>query len=279
MANILSRIKQHIFNTPENTQKTVEGYFLDIKDFNYDVFLDFMYGGVTYQAKAKCTAIDSTTARLVLRTEDALPKRDTNVAFFFMIKKGKRKTPCYFDAKVLDSKRTEELSYIDIGLPQEIKHGQRRQNLRVQIDSSKIPNFRVWAGKEIVSTDQGNNKKNKITWEPLGQEEFELVDISAGGIMIKVAKTAECTPRLRKDFKFLCTGSFNEPPTELALVGKIMRLDIPEKGPWNIIGLKFWRWTKVTEGKVTWITVDESGVSLLGGWLAAVMAQLAKYSK
>ena len=280
MSNILSRLLSPFSSAQKKPQKIIMNYFSDIKDLRQSLFLDFIYQDNVYQSKSQCLAFNGKIVRLALQSNEYLPEKNMTVACFFMAQKDKKKLPCNFSTKVLGSLKKGSSIYIDIAMPKEITHQQRRKNLRVPLTKSEISNFKVWAGREIPKTENEDTTKNKITWDPIEQEDFKLVDISAGGIKLEIAKESLITPKLQKNFLFLITGSFDaqNKTNELAMVARVTRISRPKKDSWDILGLQFSRWTKITEEHVTWIPTDDAGVSFLGTWLAMFMSKLAKSS-
>lgn len=284
MSNMLSHLKSLFSRADEEPNAFVISSFIDARDLRSDLFLDFMNTNdkVIYQTKARCVDLSNEIVRFYVNSKDGyLPSKNMKVSGFFVIPKNRKKRPFNFTTTVVESLKQDTSVYIDVALPQNMTHGQRRNNLRISLTKKEIPNFRLWASKEISCVDSENNKKNKITWEPIEQEEFELIDISTSGILLSISKNSSLSPKLRKNFSLLCTGSFDIPQkttTDIALVAKVCRITQHEKSNWHFVGLQFYRWAKVTEEGVTWINLDDdgSGIPFLGAWLVPLMVKFRK---
>lgn len=287
MSKALSYLKALFLRTKKDPPESVVTAFVDAKDLRSDFYLDFMStnGKIIHQARARCIALSKNLARLYFNSKDEyLPNKGMKVSGFFVVPKNKRKMPMTFISEVVESLIQDSSIYIDVALPQEITHGQRRNSVRIPITKIEIPNLKLWAGKEISSVDSENNKKNKITWELVAQEEFGVVNISVGGILLSISKSSPLTHKIRKNFLFLCTGSFDipqKPTTELALVARVRRITRLEGKNGDFVGLEFCRWAKITEENVKWITINDKGegVAFLGTWLIPLIVKMNKPPK
>lgn len=197
---------------------------------------------------------------------------------FFIIKQNNHKIPCNFTGTVVAALEKKTAVYVDIQMPIKLTHQQRRNNVRIPIKTADIPNFRLWTGKTIFE----ESNENSITWRPILRESFEVIDISAGGMMLNILQDSSLAPKVRKNFTLLCTGNFYNPQKEeqnFALLAKICRVILNEKGTWMTIGLQFHKWARITDTQTEWITVDDAGVSFLGTWLAPFKVRDSKAAK
>lgn len=298
MSNNLSYLKSLFSRAPTEARVRILNLLNDTKDLRSSVFLDFMNANdkIFYQAKARCIHFDEKIVRFCFNSGiENLPIQAVKVACFFILQKGKKKIPHSYISTVVDVEQKNASVSIDVAIPTEITHTQRRGNLRIPITKEDILTLRLWAEKERENTENNdsendntdnnnntdNNSNNRVTWEPIDQEDFELINISAGGLRINIAKSSLISPRLRKNFLFMCTGSFDipqKPATELAIIAVVRRVGIPDKGRWNSVALRFYRWAKIADGKATWTDIHEkdSGIPILGAWLVPIIAQLNK---
>ncbi len=298
MLNIYSRLKSLIVGNPKLPEEFITSAFADVKDLRYDLFLDFVHNdGILYQAKSTCLEFNQDIAHLYLRTEvDYLPAKGMKVECFFVLVKNKKRIPCSFLTKVVSSIKKHNAIYVDIVMPKEIVHKQRRNNVRVRVSASAIPNFKIWYGVAVFDSEI---QKSRMKWEAIDRENFELVDISAGGFMLNLVKKfpllptendglslipdeSEKKPLETSDYEkvlFLCTGNFysqGKLGVEVALVSKVCRYHSPGKGRWDSFGLQFCRWAKITDDGVTWVDADEAGVSVVAQWIAPFMSKLGR---
>lgn len=282
MSEDLSYLKSFFSRTPTDTQEFILNSLNSTKELDSNVFLDFMSADdkIFYQAKAKCIHFSEKIARFYFHSGiKDLPFKNAKVACFFILQKGNTEIPYSYISTVVEVEQQKTSVYIDVAIPTEITHTQRRETLRIPMTQEKNPTLRLWAEKERQNTT--NNGKDDTVWDPISQENFKLINISAGGLQINVPKRSFTAHQLRKNFAFMCTGSFEfpqKPTEELVLIAIVKRVGNPDETSWNSVGLKFHRWAKIEDGKTTWTDISESdsGIAILGAWLVPSITKLNK---
>lgn len=283
MKNLFHRIKS-FFAEKNTSEDFIYDCFKSALDFRYNVFLDFVHAKrVAYQTKATCVELSPTTIRFQLRNErDYIPAKSMELSCFFVHEKNEKKLPCTFSSHVITTIKKEDDIFVEVAMPTVVVHEQRRNNVRIPITESEIPNFQIWSGRETETLEEGE-RRNKFVWDIIEKDYVRLLDISAGGVMLSLSKNFSLYSTIKLNSLFLCSGNFyspNKPETSLLLIAKLKRINNHEKDKTLLLGLQFMRWAQVTDEGTSWINVsDNEGVSFLGSWIAPHLVKFTRENK
>lgn len=283
MLNIFQHI-QSLFAKKNTSEDFIYSCFKDALDFRYNVFLDFIHANrVSYQARAICIEVSPTTIRFQLRDEhDYIPAKSMKLSCFFVLARHEKKLPCTFSSQVITTIKDENTIFIEIEMPTVVVHEQRRNNVRIPITESEIPNFQIWSGRETETLDNGE-RRNKFVWDMIDKQYVQLVDISAGGLLLTLSNECTLYPSIKLNTLFLCSGNFyspHKPETSLLLIAKLKRFNNHESDKAVTLALQFVRWAQISEEGTSWINVSQDeGVSFLGSWLTPHLVKFTREQK
>jgi hypothetical protein len=90
-----------------------------------------------------------------------------------------------FSAPVLHTFRKNNIDYLGLAVPKKIELGQKRRHLRLEIPSSDIKDFRVWApAGDALPPDEDESGRPPLAAYTPDAESLRILDISGGGIRL-----------------------------------------------------------------------------------------------
>lgn len=245
-------------------------------DFNMDFFL---HNRLLYQLKGTCVEVRSDAIKVYLRGGNSQPPPPgLQVHVYFALRVNCQAMPFDFLTEIRSTEREGGDTFLWLAMPEELGHNQRRYNVRVPVCKEDIQDFQLWYGKPPrTSADQPAGPEPrpastpKVEWVPVPLEHAELLDLSAGGAQIGLARSAPVYSLVSSREMLLTRGIFelkDKPPQHLAMMGTVVRVHKPEERPWVQLGVCFRRWGSQTGDRFVWRNLGEQeGVSPLGAWV------------
>lgn len=249
------------------------------KDLRQDVYLDFKHKmNVVYQAKTVCVGMSTTVARFFMRHQsDYTPYQGMVLSGYFDLRIQGKTYPCQFDSVVLQTVTRNDSIIVDVRLPQQIRHQQRRNNVRIPIKRNDISNHKLWTHNTQLDASVS---KQHIEWAQFTPNFYEMIDMSAGGMLMTISDSSPLYETLNAGSLFFSTGTFHESVKrkyELGIVSTVLRKFDTSDNNWYSFGTRFVRWALCHNGNYNWQTVDpEDGVPPLAQWILYVSAQRKK---
>ncbi len=251
--------------------KVIHSMLSYTKAHKTEIFIDIISEGKTiHQVRAYCIDHNKSLVRLFIQSRQSmhLPQNAEVSAFFYIQQDGKQ-TPCNFICAIKNSFTHKGLFFIDIAVPSHIGHTQRRNCVRIPITKAEIPNLKLWVESKTADNEQ-------LQWVALQDSEFDIVDISAGGILFLVDAFIPISRQIQENTKILLTGIFpytNKTPLCLSMLAAVRRYTKNQSSPeWFSMGIRFIRWAYL-ENYSTWNAIpDDNGIPPLVNWVFQVMA-------
>lgn len=236
--------------------------------FNMDFFVE---NRQTYQLKGTCVGVRSDALKVYLRDSDRLPSVGMEVHVYFLLRLDRRSVPFDFSARVLSSERRGGDFFLWLNTPEELGHNQRRYNVRVTASKEDIRDFRVWYGKPVAAAEADGAEGPRLRWMPISLQHAELIDVSAGGLQLLVARDSPVYPHLAPREVLLVRGTFElrgNSPQQLIMVGSIVRMTKNEDTTWASLAISFKHWGNMVDGHFVWRHLGEQeGINPLAAWV------------
>lgn len=257
-------------NTVQNA-KAIHGTLSYAKAHKIEIFIDIISEGKTiHQVRAYCIDHNKSIIRLFIQTKQAIKlPQSAEVSAFFYIQEAEKQVPCNFISVIKNSFIHKGLFFIDIAVPSYIGHTQRRNCVRIPITKAEIPNLKLWVESKTDESEQ-------LQWVAVQENEFDIVDISAGGILFLIDAFIPVSRQIKENSKILLTGIFpytNKAPLCLSMLATVRRFTKNANSPeWFSMGIRFIRWAYL-ENYSTWNSIpDDNGIPPLVNWVFQVMA-------
>ncbi len=155
-------------------------------------------------------------------------------------------------------------------LPRYVDFNQQRFSRRVRPEKDLLKNLNIWHGEL-----QGGDIENlpQLRWINLANQNCEIGDISANGLMLEVPGQSPFAPRININDRILVRGDFGTPGKALLLfiIGSIVRkMSDPEDEEQLDIGCSFLNWRRVDDTRNTsWIRCDPlEGIGAVSQWIS-----------
>ncbi len=255
--------------TDENAQAVRQILSLAIEtraDFNMDFFV---HNRLVYQLKGACVEVRPDALKVYLRGGvEHLPPVGMEVHVYFSSRVERKSVPFDFLTRVVSAERKGGDSFLWLNLPEKLGHNQRRYNVRVSASKEDIRDFRVWYGKPVVDAEAGDVR---LRWVPISLQHVELLDISAGGLQLLVARGSPVYPHLAPREVLLVRGTFElrgRSPQQLIMVGSVVRMSKSEDASRAGLAISFKRWGKMVGGHFVWRDLGrQEGINPLADWV------------
>ena len=235
------------------------------------IFVDIISEGKTiHQIRAYCIDHNKSIIRLFVQSKQEIKfPQHAEVSMLFYTEKDGKQVPCNFLSTIKNTFTHKGLFFIDVSVPNFIGHSQRRNCVRIPITKSEIPNLKLWAESKAGSDEQ-------MQWLAIQDEEFDIVDVSTGGMLFLLNANIEIAKQLKEGSKILLTAIFpysNKVPLCLSMLSTIRRyVKNPHNSEWYSMGIRFVRWAYL-ENYSTWNSIpDDNGIPPLSNWVFQVMA-------
>lgn len=257
-------------NSVQNA-KAIHATLSFAKAHKTEIFIDIISEGKTiHQVRAYCIDHNKSVVRLFIQGKQIIKlPQNAEISAFFYIQENDRQIPCNFISAIKNSFVHKSLFFIDIAVPSYIGHSQRRSCVRIPITKAEIPNLKLW-----VESKTNNNEQ--LQWIAIQDNEFDIVDISAGGMLFLVDAFIPVSRQIQENTKILLTGIFpytNKTPLCLSMLATVRRYTKNQNSPeWFSMGIRFIRWAYL-ENYSTWNSIpDDNGIPPLVNWVFQVMA-------
>lgn len=260
-----------VASTSEQNMKNINNMLSFAQAHKTQIFVDIISEGKTiHQVRAYCIDHNKSIVRLFIQIkhEIKLPQNAEASLLFYTEKEGKQ-VPCNFISGIKNSFVHNGLFFIDVAVPHYIGHSQRRTCVRIPITKREIPNLKIWAESQTEGSDQ-------MQWTAIQDENFDIVDISTGGMLFLVSSETPLAKQLKEGSKILLTAIFpyaNKSPLCLSILSTVRRYAQNAQNPdWFSMGVRFIRWAYL-ENYSTWNSIpDDNGIPPLSNWVFQVMA-------
>lgn len=201
------------------------------------------------------------------------------IQVYFTLHSDGETLPCNFSTSIIKLRDMPGGQAIILAMPDVIKHEQRRMNVRASVGKERIPGFKVHHGSPA---DNGSGKPG-LHWTPLNGEDFDLVDLSAGGLQLDVRDTCQAYSQLSSKELLLISGNFalpGKPPLPLSMVARIVRVKVLEEQKTKSLGVRFQRWRNTRIDRNAWHKIDEEvGVPALCPWVFHILRENTRLTK
>lgn len=138
-----------------------------------------------------CTLYDLSDAEIILEMPFGVTPSEAwqgrVMKCFFRIPRPDKAPYFYtFSAPVLRIFRESKIDYLSLAVPQKIELGQKRRHLRLEVPSTDIKDFRVWASADgaLPLEEDEANWPDPLAVYASDTESLRILDISGGGIRL-----------------------------------------------------------------------------------------------
>lgn len=261
-------------NNPHITPQYIKDTLRYITTHRIEVFIDVLLQGKTVdQVRGFCADYNNKFVRFYIHGEEnfTIPEGAEVSVFYYIFAKGKR-IPCNFITPAVKTFQHKNFSFLDTIFPTTLGHTQRRNCVRTPVTKNEIPHLKLWIEDKLLS-------KTKTQWVTINNSHFEIIDVSAGGMLFIINETSPNFKYIQENSRVLCSGTFpftNKPPLNLSMIGIVRRFAPSSSNGWYSLGLRFTRWAYL-ENHSSWNTIeDDNGIPLLANWVFQLMANRKK---
>lgn len=266
-----SSLDKMVVSVSEQSTKSIHSTLSYAQAHKTQIFVDIIHEGKTiHQVRAYCIDHNKSIVRLFIQTKNEIKvPQNSEASLLFYTEKDGKKVPCNFISVIKNSFVHNNLFFIDIAIPHYIGHSQRRNCVRIPITKREIPNLKIWAESHAENSDQ-------LQWVAIQDEDFDIVDLSTGGMLFLINGEAPISKKLKEGSKLLLTAIFpyeKKAPLCLSMLSTVRRYTQNAQNPeWYSMGIRFIRWAYL-ENYSTWNSIpDDNGIPPLSNWVFQVMA-------
>lgn len=272
MANL--EVNYILSNNANTSPEYIRDTLRYISVHRIEVFVDITLNGRPInQVRAFCADYNKKFVRFYIHSvEDfSVPEGAEVSAFYYIFAKNKR-IPCNFIAPVVKTFQHKGFYFLDTIFPKTLGHTQRRNCVRTPVTKKEIQHLKLWI-------EDRSNTQQKAQWVAVGDSLFEIIDISAGGMLFIINESCPIATTIKENSQVLCSGTFpfaKKPPLNISMLGTVRRYAPSSSSGWNSMGIRFTRWAFL-ENHSTWnIISDDNGVPALANWVFQLMANRKK---
>lgn len=231
---------------------------------------------------AVCVGMDEQSFSLYLLGDVSdLPPVGKEVEVFFILRQGKRGVPCLFPTRVYKVNGSPEGHNLILKYPKYISHNQRRYTVRVPVEKDRIPGFSIWHGTVMGSVRPSGGPA--LAWTKLPYDKIDLVDLSAGGMRLRILAGCANYHQLQPKELLLVKGDFALPGKKslpLLILGRILRQADAADGNGKMLAIRFQKEFQLDNNAPVWQPINEQdGVADIRPWVFNLLAEISRLRK